>query len=112
LPPLPNEIPGRCAAPSGLCDWLRAHGHDAEHVFDIGLCGSTDLEILHRAPQAKAVLVSKDEDIARLSPAGAFALLWLRCGNVTNAALASWLDQRWGDIEQLLSDGERMIEVR
>jgi predicted nuclease of predicted toxin-antitoxin system len=41
-----------------------------------------------------------------------FAFLWLRCGNVTNAALAQWLEARWDQVEAWLAAGERFIELR
>jgi predicted nuclease of predicted toxin-antitoxin system len=41
-----------------------------------------------------------------------FALIWLRCGNATNRALALWLEPRWKEISTLLGRGERFIEAR
>jgi predicted nuclease of predicted toxin-antitoxin system len=41
-----------------------------------------------------------------------FAFLWLRCGNTTNRALSSWMEERWDEVEVLLSQGERLIELR
>ena len=41
-----------------------------------------------------------------------FGFLWLRCGNMKNATLVNWLDDRWNGVEALLSAGERLIEVR
>jgi predicted nuclease of predicted toxin-antitoxin system len=38
--------------------------------------------------------------------------VWLRCGNITNRALREWLEPRWAEIERLLREGERFIEVK
>ena len=58
------------------------------------------------------MLVTKDEDFVTLRLPDRFGLLWLRCGNATNRALAMWLEPRWAEIESLLSAGERFVEVR
>lgn len=54
----------------------------------------------------------QDEDFVTLRLPDRFGLIWLRCGNATNAALAAWLEPRWDRIEALLDQGERFIEVR
>lgn len=98
--------------PPGLCDWLAERGHQAAHVHAV-LPGQTpDIEIAAYAEREEAILVSKDEDFLMLRLPDRFALLWLRCGNTTNRALAAWLEARWGRIETLLHGGERLVEVR
>jgi predicted nuclease of predicted toxin-antitoxin system len=98
--------------PPGLCHWLRGHSHDAEHVVRIGLGGASDMVIANYAERTGATLVSKDDDFLRLRRPDRFGLLWLRCGNVTNAALEIWLEQRWDQVEILFGAGERLIELR
>ncbi len=98
--------------PPGLCRWLEARGHQAAHVHNIGLGAASDIEIVRRAETDGAVLISKDEDFLALRLSQRFVLVWLRCGNVTNRALASWLDQRWASVEEMLSSGELLIEIR
>jgi predicted nuclease of predicted toxin-antitoxin system len=83
--------------PPGLCEWLRARAHEAEHV---GPGATADTAIADRAERDGAVLVSKDEDFRLLRLPDRFALLWLRCGNVTNPALVEWLDGRWDQVER------------
>lgn len=98
--------------PPGLCDWLAARGHEAAHVHAI-LPGQTpDAAIAVYAELEEAILVSKDEDFLVLRLPDRFALLWLRCGNTTNRALAAWLEARWARVEKLLGEGERLIELR
>lgn len=98
--------------PPALCLWLRERGHEAAHVSELGLTGATDAEIADRAEAEGLVLVTKDEDFVTLRLPDRFALLWLRCGNATNAALRDWLEPRWETIERMLEAGERFIEVR
>lgn len=98
--------------PPALCGWLRERGHEAVHVFEIGMIGASDTAIVERAEADGAVLVSKDEDFVTLRLPDRFAFLWLRCGNATNRALAEWLEARWERIEVLLKAGERFVEVR
>ena len=98
--------------PPALCGWLRDRGHQAMHVAEIGLLAASDREIAARAEAGGAVLVSKDEDFVVLRLPDRFALLWLRCGNASNTALRVWLEPRWTEIDRLLMDGERFVEVR
>lgn len=98
--------------PPALCGWLRGRGHEAEHVADLGLLAAADREIAARVEAGGSVLITKDEDFVALRLPDRFALLWLRCGNATNVALAAWLEPRWAQIEELLDQGERFIEVR
>ena len=98
--------------PPALCGWLRERGHEAVHVFEIDMTGASDATIAARAEADGAILVSKDEDFVALRLPDRYALLWLRCGNTTTKALIVWLDARWGRIEALLTQGERLIEAR
>lgn len=98
--------------PPALCGWLRERGHQAVHVFEIGMLAATDAKIAARAEEDGVVLVSKDEDFVTLRLPNRFAFLWLRCGNATNRALAGWLEARWERIETLLAQGERFVEAR
>ena len=98
--------------PPALCQWLRARGHEATHVINIGLGGASDEAIADRVIADQAMLISKDEDFLILRLPDRFGLLWLRCGNATNRALSAWLEARWDRVEYLLADGEQMIELR
>lgn len=98
--------------PPAFCGWLRERGHDAVHVFEIGMVGASDAEIAAQAEADGSVLVSKDEDFVTLRLPNRFAFLWLRCGNASNRTLAAWLEPRWVQVETLLSSGERFVEVR
>lgn len=48
--------------PPALARWLTAQGHEAEHVFDVGLAEASDAVIAQRAVDITAVVITKDED--------------------------------------------------
>lgn len=73
---------------------------------------ASDADIAKRAETDSMILVTKDEDFLMLRLPDRFGLLWLRCGNTTNRALAIWMDERWERVEALLNDGERFVELR
>lgn len=98
--------------PPALCMWLRERNHGATHVADLAMAGATDDAIAAHAPQSELILISKDEDFVTLRLPDRFALVWLRCGNASNSALLAWFDRRWGQIDALLSGGERLVEAR
>lgn len=45
--------------PPALGDWLRARGHEAIHVFEIGMTSALDPEIADRAEADGAIVVSR-----------------------------------------------------
>lgn len=98
--------------PPALCGWLRERGHQAVHVFEIGMVAASDAEIAARAEADSAVLISKDEDFMTLRLPDRFVFVWLRCGNATNRALVVSIAARWVQVENLLDAGERFVEVR
>lgn len=96
--------------PPGLCRWLGARGHRAVHVTERE-DALADEVIAEWAESDALILISKDEDFLAIRLPDRFALVWLRCGNATNRALAAWLDARWERVEELLAGGERVIEL-
>jgi predicted nuclease of predicted toxin-antitoxin system len=98
--------------PPALCVWFAERGFDAEHVSQ-RLGGQTpDADIAAFAATEGFVLVTKDDDFALRHPPEGYLLVWLRCGNITNDALRSWLDDRWASVLGALEAGEPLIEVR
>ena len=53
--------------PPALARWLVAAGHETEHVSDCGLSAASESAIWRLADQIGAIIVTKDEDFARLS---------------------------------------------
>ncbi len=99
--------------PVALARWLRDKGHEAEHVLELGLAQSPDPLIWRRAAETGAVIVSKDEDFAKLTilRPEAVRVLWLRIGNCRSKALLAALEGVWPEIMRELSGGARLIEV-
>ena len=100
--------------PPALARLLASRGHHAEHVADIGLRDAEDSPIWSYALEHGAVIVTKDEDFPhRLSQGGvAPVVLWLRIGNCSRRALIDWFEPLLPRIEEMLQQGERLIEVR
>ena len=80
--------------PPALAPWLSAtFGLTATSCRDLGLRDALDPAIFAVARTAGVVVISKDADFAemvtRLGPPP--QVLWLRCGNTSNAALRAIL---------------------
>lgn len=100
--------------PPGLVRWLNEHGHVAHHVLALDLADAEDHTIWDHALKTGAIVLTKDEDFAERTSRTTSGpiIVWLRIGNSTNRALFRWLEPRWGAVIQLLSEGNRLIEVR
>lgn len=100
--------------PLALADWLRAKGHEADHVADLLAVGAPDQAIWTLARNEARVIVTKDRDFAiwasdrREGP----QVVWLRLGNATRRVLIEWLAPKWPLVEQRLLDGVHLVEVR
>ena len=49
-----------------LCQWLKAHGHEADHAFATGMATASDMEILKRARREESIVITADLDFPRL----------------------------------------------
>ncbi len=101
--------------PPDLARWLSEEvGHDAKHVADIGLRDSEDTPIWRYAIDHQAVIVSKDEDFAvRVQQTkNGPAVVWLRIGNCSRAALMEWFAPLLPEVIEALEQGQRLVEVR
>ena len=98
--------------PPGLCGWFAGKGFPAQHVTD-NLGGQTpDRLVAEFAVSSAWILVTKDDDFRLRFPPVDYQLVWLRCGNITNAALRLWLDARWPEAAARLEAGDRLVELR
>lgn len=100
--------------PPGLARTFVDAGHDAQHVFDIGLHTATDRAILEFATRNSAIIVTKDQDFAvrRLSGAHGTPVVWIRVGNCSRGELVRWFMPLLPQIAALIDSGEVVIELR
>ena len=100
--------------PPALAHWLGQKGHDADHVFLLGLGESDDSDLWRHAAANNLIVVSKDSDFAerRLRSNDGPTIIWLRVGNTTNAVLFALLEDHWAAIEIGLAGASSVIEVR
>ncbi len=96
--------------PPALCGWRRARGHDADRVGTPLNAQASDTQIVAFAAEDRRVVISKDEDFARLLTRYRFQLVWLHCGNTATWRILGWLEPHWEQVERLLSSGEQLIE--
>ena len=100
--------------PPALAGWLRAQfGIDARPVRELNLRQATDREIFDAARAAGVVLISKDSDFVDLVQIEGPPpqLIWLTCGNVSNARLCTIFGTAWPKAVELLTSGEPVVEV-
>ena len=97
-----------------LAPWLRAtFGVEAAPVRELGLRDAEDPVIFAAARAAGAVLMTKGSDFVDLltrhgSPP---QIVWLTCGNTSNAALRAILATAWPRVAELLPTGEPLVEI-
>ena len=97
-----------------IAQWFgSAHGIEALPIKALGLRDATDRNIFLAAREAKAVLLTKDRDLVDLviqlgSPP---QILWVTCGNTSNAKLKAILTKAWPSAATLLETGDKIVEV-
>jgi len=94
--------------------WISAEfGHPAQSVRELELRQAKDKEIFAAARQANAIVMTKDADFAemveRLGPPP--AVIWLTCGNTSNAALRLILKSTLPKAIELIGQGEKLVEI-
>jgi predicted nuclease of predicted toxin-antitoxin system len=98
-----------------LALWINENfdGLTAQSVRSLGLRDATDKEIFIRAKEAKAVIMSKDDDFARLledfGPPP--SIIWITSGNSSNGRMRLLLSQYLLLAINLISKGESLIEI-
>lgn len=73
---------------------------------------AADAAIAWLAQKKGLIVVTKDQDFVVLQRPDNFAIVWLRCGNITNAALLELIQPQWTAVLTRLAAGVRLIEVR
>lgn len=99
--------------PPALARFLSDAGHQAEHVYDIGMGTASDRTIWNYALQNNAVIITKDEDFISLVSANLDAppVVWVRVGNVGKQALLNWIAPMMMRIISEIESGEKLIEI-
>ncbi len=82
-------------------------------VRDLNLRDSEDEEIFLAAKQPDVVVMTKDKDFVSLlerlgSPP---KIIWLTCGNTSNARVKEILTATLNDAIELLQNGEEIVEI-
>jgi predicted nuclease of predicted toxin-antitoxin system len=95
--------------------WITStFGITAITLRDLGLRDAEDPEIFEAAKAEGVVLMTKDSDFVDL--ANRFGappkIIWLRCGNTSNAQLQNILRSTLLDSLELLRSGEVLVEIR
>ena len=97
-----------------IARWLAADlGIDAHPIRELGLRDADDPAIFVAARAANAIVMTKDADfvqlLERFGPPP--QLIWLTCGNTSNARLRELFLVAWPRIAELLRTGEPLIEL-
>jgi predicted nuclease of predicted toxin-antitoxin system len=97
-----------------LARWLSdTFGVTAHAVRDLGLRDAQDLPIFHAAREVGAVIMRKDSDfvllLERLGPPP--QMLWITCGNTSNARLRAILLKSFPEARARLEQGEPLVEI-
>ena len=102
-----NQLPG------ALVRWLEDKGCGATHVLTVQLAQTSDELIWARAASEGAIIISKDEDFARLTLVRPepVTVVWLRMGNCRTPILLATLERAWPDLTAQLDAGARLIEI-
>jgi predicted nuclease of predicted toxin-antitoxin system len=98
-----------------LAPWLTERfGVESRHVRDLGLLVSSDSGIFTAARAAGAVVLTKDRDFVDLVHRRGVPprLIWITCGNTSNAEMFRILERTLEKALELLKSGEELVEVK
>ncbi len=97
-----------------IATWVNQHYEvEAAAVRDLGLREAEDPEIFFAAKREAAVVVTKDSDFLLLLDQYGQPpqVIWLTCGNTSNAKLKQILANALTEAIELLKKGERLVEI-
>lgn len=97
-----------------LAPWIAERfAVQAAALRDLGLRDALDREIFDAARRANAVVMTKDSDFGVLLQAFGPPpqIIWLTCGNTSNARLKIILTAMLPQALPLLAAGERLVEI-
>jgi len=85
----------------------------AQSLLSLGLRDATDHEIFQKAREENVILMSKDQDFVKLLEFNGPPpkLIWITCGNTSNAAMCKILDKTLDQTISLLISGESIVQI-
>ncbi len=97
-----------------LADWLNQnYDVTAKSVSALGLASASDQEIFDAARDARSTVMTKDRDftemLERLGPPP--QVIWITCGNTSNARMQEVIADTFPDALRLLLRGEPLVEI-
>ena len=97
-----------------LAPWLtREFSVQAVSVRQLGLRGAKDRAIFNAAREANVVVMTKDADfpvlLQQFGPPP--AVIWVRCGNTSNAYLKRLLREAFRTAMAMIDAGEPLVEI-
>ena len=98
----------------GLAPWLKDQfGVEAFSARYLNLVNAKDPQIFGAAREANVVVLTKDSDFVLLQErfGAPPAIMWVRCGNTSNAYLKGVLLRTFNDARRLIEAGEVLIEI-
>jgi predicted nuclease of predicted toxin-antitoxin system len=86
---------------------------EAESVRAVGLRDALDQEIFKQAKAQQVVVMSKDSDFIKLieQHGPPPKIIWITCGNTSNAKMREILSQTLLKAKELLEQGEAIVEI-
>jgi predicted nuclease of predicted toxin-antitoxin system len=97
-----------------IAAWISSnYAVSAVAIRDLGLRDAEDKEIFEAARQEQAVVMTKDSDfVLLLDKLGAPPqVIWVTCGNTSNARLKEILTNTLPKALDLLNFGEKLVEI-
>ncbi|MFB9842041.1 DUF5615 family PIN-like protein [Mucilaginibacter ginsenosidivorans] len=85
----------------------------AQSLRSLGLRDAKDDEVFQEARKANVTLMSKDQDFVRLIGLHGIPpkLIWITCGNTSNAALCEILYTALPKAVEMLNSNENVVEI-
>ena len=84
-----------------------------KHVRELGLRNASDKEIFFEAKKSDAIVITKDSDFQELLHAykSPPKIIWLTCGNTSNARVKEILTSRLMEAIEILKTNCDLVEV-
>ena len=97
-----------------LADWIaKTFAVQAVAVRELGLRDATDSEIFMAARRESAIVLTKDNDFVDLVKQHGTPphVVWLTCGNTSNARLKEILSKTLPQALAMIASGESIVEI-